>query len=168
MLNTSMPADSITLRDIHLPDAISWWPLAPGWWALLGISCIAIATLFLWRAIEKKKRIKKAALNELEIIRNSYQQNLNSSALARSTSTLLRRVCLSYYPNTEVLGMTGDQWLSYLDSTTDKKGFKSEQGNILATAPYVPERKCPHFDAEVLLALSEAWIQAQPRKGAHT
>ncbi|MBT3527943.1 MAG: DUF4381 domain-containing protein, partial [Porticoccaceae bacterium] len=25
------------LRGIHLPDPISWWPLAPGWWVLIVI-----------------------------------------------------------------------------------------------------------------------------------
>ena len=27
-----MDPQQIPLRDLHLPDAISWWPLAPGWW----------------------------------------------------------------------------------------------------------------------------------------
>ena len=25
------------LRDIHLPDPVSWWPPAPGWWIAVGI-----------------------------------------------------------------------------------------------------------------------------------
>jgi len=24
------------LRDIHLPGAVTLWPLAPGWWLILG------------------------------------------------------------------------------------------------------------------------------------
>jgi hypothetical protein len=34
------PTDPLAqLRDIHLPEAVSWWPLAIGWW-LVAIVCI--------------------------------------------------------------------------------------------------------------------------------
>ena len=36
-----MDPEQIPLRDLHLPDAISWWPLAPGWWIVLGLALIA-------------------------------------------------------------------------------------------------------------------------------
>lgn len=164
-----MPAESIqnkalALRDIHLPEPVSWWPPAPGWWILLGVTVLVLILIFLLRKIHQKNRIKKAALAELEKIRTAYRSDMNPAHLARSISTLLRRICLTYYPHSNVPGMTGHQWLSYLDNTADVKGFETDKGNILATAPYLPQRKCPNFDAEALLSLCEAWIQAQPRK----
>ena len=33
------------LRDIHLPEAIGWWPLAPGWWLLIILVCLGLITL---------------------------------------------------------------------------------------------------------------------------
>jgi len=37
------------LHDIHMPEAIGWWPPAPGWWLLLGLVFISIAALFFYR-----------------------------------------------------------------------------------------------------------------------
>ena len=165
MPNAPLQNTSLALRDIHLPEAVSWWPPAPGWWILLSLLVVGFTLFFFWRKYQRSIRIKKAALSEFENIRLTYQQNLNPSALARSISILLRRVCLSYYPHTNVPGMTGPQWLNYLDSTADIKGFQTECGNILVVAPYIPGRKCPHYDAEALLELSAAWIKAQPKKG---
>ena len=30
-----MDETALPLRDLHLPDAIGWWPLAPGWWGVI-------------------------------------------------------------------------------------------------------------------------------------
>ena len=32
-----MEENALPLRDLHLPEAIGWWPLAPGWWVLLAM-----------------------------------------------------------------------------------------------------------------------------------
>lgn len=165
MPNAPLQNTSLALRDIHLPETVLWWPPAPGWWILLGLLVVGFTLFLFWQKYQRSIRIKKSALTEFENIRLTYQQNLNPSALARSISTLLRRVCLSYYPHTNVPGMTGPQWLDYLDSTADIKGFQTEHGNVLIAAPYMPGRKCPHYDAEALLELSAAWIKAQPKKG---
>ena len=38
-----MNENAIPLRDLHLPDAIGWWPLAPGWWGVLVILAVGLA-----------------------------------------------------------------------------------------------------------------------------
>ena len=38
------------LRDIHLPEAISVWPPAPGWWVLfIGIIALLATLAYYWR-----------------------------------------------------------------------------------------------------------------------
>lgn len=162
--NQPLQNQALALRDIHLPDPVSWWPPAAGWWILISIAILGFVFIIVWRKIQQKKRIKKAALAEFENIRTAYQNDINPALLARSLSTLLRRICLSYYPHTNVPGMTGKQWLSYLDDTAEVKGFQTGSGKILATAPYLPQRKCSFYDTDTLLSLCESWIQAQPKK----
>ena len=33
------------LRDVHVPDSVSWWPLAIGWWVIIGL--VALIALLL-------------------------------------------------------------------------------------------------------------------------
>jgi hypothetical protein len=35
------------LRDVHLPDPISWWPPAFGWWMIMGLLIIG-GSLIIW------------------------------------------------------------------------------------------------------------------------
>ena len=43
-----MNENALPLRDLHLPDAIGWWPLAPGWWVILAIVA-AVLGYVAWR-----------------------------------------------------------------------------------------------------------------------
>ena len=43
------------LADIHLPDPVSWWPLAPGWWMLLGLAVSIFIAVALLVAARKRK-----------------------------------------------------------------------------------------------------------------
>ena len=52
-----MPDLLSQLRDIRGLDAISWWPLAPGWWGVAALVPALIAGLYLYR----RQRLKKAA-----------------------------------------------------------------------------------------------------------
>ena len=35
-----MDPKQIPLRDLHLPEGIGWWPLAPGWWVVIALVMI--------------------------------------------------------------------------------------------------------------------------------
>ena len=43
-----MDENTLPLRDLHLPDAIGWWPLAPGWWVVIALVA-ALLGYILWR-----------------------------------------------------------------------------------------------------------------------
>ena len=69
---------TLELRDIHLPTEISWWPLAPGWWIVIGLILLGIViSIFLYRRQQARKHYL-AAEQELQKIKHSllYQQIL--------------------------------------------------------------------------------------------
>ena len=165
-----MNEQTLNLRDIHLPDAISWWPLAPGWWILLVAAISTILFIFIVRKFYISKQLKRDIQHELEEIKNSFQQTQNKSQLAKSLSVLLRRASISYYPNTKNngAGLTGEQWLMWLDNTSQPsqktKPFQSDVGKVLIHAPYLPDNAELDFDAKALIEISENWLLSKHKK----
>ena len=51
MSEQSLTPQNLDLRDIHLPDPISWWPIAPGWWLVIVSLFLIIAVIFILRKI---------------------------------------------------------------------------------------------------------------------
>ncbi|MBQ0718988.1 MAG: DUF4381 domain-containing protein [Gammaproteobacteria bacterium] len=85
------------LRDIHLPQAVHWWPPAPGWW-LVGVLLLAL-TIWLSRYLQARYRRQyfrgetQALLKQLWL---DYQQQAGNAHNAdrdfiENTLALLRR-----------------------------------------------------------------------------
>ncbi len=94
------------LHDIVLPPAAPWWPLAPGWYALIAI-LLAVAAVFAWRAWKswQANAYRRAALRELSGAKDA-------SVIAE----ILRRTALAIAPREEITGKSGDDWLQWLNS----------------------------------------------------
>lgn len=163
----------LNLRDIHLPEPISWWPIAPGWWFLIVSLLLILIILFVSRKVYKSKQLKRDISSELDNIKQQFQQTQNKSQLAKSLSMLLRRSSITYYPKTNIAGLTGNNWLAYLDNTNTKSSgdrkFQSDIGKVLLTAPYLPEDNQSNenrldFDAQKLITLCESWLTSSHNK----
>jgi len=164
---------SLELRDIHLPEPISWWPVAPGWWILAASILLIIIVFFIIRKIYSSRQLKREISSELEKIKQQFQETQNKSQLAKSLSILLRRASITYYPANNIAGLTGSDWLLYLDTTkknsSGSKKFQSDTGRILLHAPYLPDDTKLDFDAPVLISLCESWLTSPHNKtiGVH-
>jgi len=168
-MNEPMPTTAaLDLRDIHLPEPISWWPVAPGWWLLIAAMLLILVLIFTARKIYRSRQLKRDIANELENIKQRYQQSNDKLQLARSLSVLLRRASITFYPATDIAGLTGERWLAYLDETSrhsaNAANFHSETGKVLLSAPYLPEDANLDFDAQALLHLCESWLFAAHHK----
>jgi hypothetical protein len=165
-LSPAAQGAAIELRDIHLPEPVSWWPVAPGWWALLALLVFAIVMFMVLRKAHRNRRLNRLVRDEirreLEAIRQHYHQSSNAVMLARELSQLLRRAAISYYPASDIAGLTGDDWLTFLAQTHSKENpklsFSSDNARILLTAPYLDDSAQIELDAEQLIALCESWL----------
>lgn len=161
-----MPVEPLPLRDIHLPEAIGWWPPAPGWWLLLLFAAVMISGILIYKRIRKRSLLKRTVLAELDTIRRQYQQDHVQAELVQALSALMRRASISFYQRNDTASLTGTQWLQYLDKTAERKDFEHGQGAILATAPYLPANSRIEVNFDELLSLCEDWLRRQPVKGA--
>jgi hypothetical protein len=155
-----MKPDLSQLRDIHMPGAVSWWPPAPGWWALLALLLIIAGVGVVFRRRRQRNRWRGSALTELARLRAAAPERQ-----LREVSVLLRRVAISRFPRHDVAALTGEAWLAFLDRTLgDGSAFQSGVGRVLLSAPYAGTAQ-DDVDTAALLALCERWIKRLPARG---
>lgn len=147
------------LRDIHLPEPISWWPLAPGWWLLICLLILCIAGVFLFIWIRRRTALKRVALAELHRIRTRSQQVGDNLQTVKELSSLLRRTCISIDPRHQAASLVGNAWLQHLDSIGTGTVFSEGPGKLLTEAPY---RRESEIDIDELLDLCQSWLQKLP------
>ncbi len=94
-----MQADPLAqLRDIQLPEAISWWPLAPGWWIL-----IMFAASFLGLTVFRLLKHHRSNLYRRQAIKNlsriNAQQDLTVNQKLVLLFETLKQTIKSAYPD---------------------------------------------------------------------
>ncbi len=163
-----MDPDQLPLRDLHLPDPVGWWPLAPGWWVLIAIALGLLA----WQAIRWAKRWRRNAprryaLRELADLETDYLRHRNPVLLAKELSELLRRAMLAYAPRDEVAGLTGEAWLRWLDKGLPVPYFHRAGARSLLSLPYRdPDSEHDDVDVNALLSAVKIRLSTPLRRAA--
>lgn len=162
-----MNPQDIPLRGLHLPEAIGWWPLAPGWWVLIAVLLIAAVLLVrTWRSHRAYSAARRKALRQLEESRSAYAYHGDPVVLGAEVSELLRRAMLAYAPRAEVAGLTGDAWLAWLDRDLGESRFARGAGRALLDLPYRnPETAAKDADIDGMLAAVRERLQTPVGRG---
>jgi hypothetical protein len=156
----NLPVDALAkLQDIHLPPAVSWWPLAPGWWGLL-LLFLLMSSLVLFVYLRSQRRSSEEIIIEqaLQLFYRLQQQSLTPEALMVALSALLRRTALSLYGRDVVAKLVGDDWLRFLNQKGATKAFTEGVGRALAEQPYRPT---VDYNRTALLGLTKDWLRKQ-------
>ncbi len=152
------------LRDIHLPDAVAWWPPAPGWWLLPLL--LAAAALGLWwlRRRLRYRSIARQSLAECARIRAAHRDGQARTDTIRQVASLLRRILISYRGRAAAGASSGDDWITEVSRLAPAAGFSETQLQLLARDRY---RRDFGGDVDELLDASESWIRALPGDKRH-
>jgi hypothetical protein len=148
------------LRPYRLPDPVAWWPPAPGWWllALLAIG-LAAALVLILRRRRRCRAAVRAARAELARLRALAARADSAGEALPGLSRLLRRYALAVYPREQVAGLSGPDWLQFLDAHGGDGRFAAGPGRALAEAPYRPPGDS---DLGALFELVGDWIRRNP------
>lgn len=155
-----MEPNNLPLKDIHLPEPISWWPPAIGWWILAGVLILLmVLSYWLYTRITRRTAIK-TAMKLLQKI----QQDTSSSPeqILAELATLIRRVAISIFPREDVAGLTGKAWLKFLDETMGEPRFSEQAGSLLTNVRYRKENQ--QIDVEPLIILCEDWLKTLKKR----
>ncbi|GLO63969.1 hypothetical protein MACH09_44770 [Vibrio sp. MACH09] len=163
-LSPELYAQLDKLRDIHLPDPISWWPLALGWWALLGV-VLCFAMLGIIYLFYKRRSLKFVALVRLNELAIRYgETELLKLTLATEISVLLHRVVIRLrgYENA---AETDEAWCRILSEGDN--GMDEDIARYISQAPYrmgLSDKSLSHRDGcspdtKTLVNAAEKWIR---------
>lgn len=154
MMQTADPLAG--LKDIHLPEPISWWPPAPGWWvmAIMLLVAIGFGTFFLMQKL-KKNRYRKEGIKELESVLDKANA-ITAPLFLQEISKIMRRVAIQSYGRDKIASLTGEKWLRFLDKTGKTTEFSKGEGTVLGTTLY--QADC-ELDMAKVHALAQKWIK---------
>lgn len=158
-MDPSIDYSALPLRDIRLPEPVSWWPPAPGWWLLLAMSLVALG-LVLWH--RRRTRRRRAALAEISRIREALDAGAAPVDALKALSIVLRRFAISTAGSAgahTVPGLVGMRWLEYLDAHSGGTRFRDGPGRLLLDAPYAPPDAVRADDAREIGDLLAGWIK---------
>ena len=95
------------LHDIIAPSQVSWWPLAPAWWAIIALLLLALcAAIYIFYKKHQFNKVKRYAI-ELSLKLNDAQQ----------LHIILKRLVIEYYDK-RLAAQSTAQWCNTLTTLT--------------------------------------------------
>ncbi|MEX0619591.1 MAG: DUF4381 domain-containing protein [Pseudohongiellaceae bacterium] len=152
------------LRDIHLPEPVSLWPPAPGWWLLgaLLLAALVFGCVHAWRQYRRRK-ICSFALAELERCYIALEEALNADEDAdtvrvnfiNEVNAVLRRVALWHFPHSHVASLGGKAWVDFIREKGDSSEMTDEIAQALGQGRF--QARC-EYDIAQLVSLGRRWV----------
>ncbi|MES2790477.1 MAG: DUF4381 domain-containing protein [Planctomycetota bacterium] len=150
-------ADKTDLRnlvDIVLAPPAPLWPPAPGWYVVAAVALVTVVTISIrWWQRWKANAYRRAALRCL---------NSDATGSWQELPAFVKRVALAAWPREQVAGLSGEEWLKFLDASVGSKNFTQGNGRWLLALAYEPtaaSRMSPG-DQEDVIRIIRHWIKS--------
>jgi hypothetical protein len=147
------PGDPLAeLRDIHLPQGVSPWPLAPGWWLLIILTCAVVAGLVVVCSKQYRARLyRRQAMAQLQQIK------LSSDVHLVAVLELLKQTVNSAYPEQNYSSLSIDEFITFLKQSCPRNVFENSPTN-LESALYSGAVELDVVITEQFIDSAEEWI----------
>ena len=150
------PQDPLAaLHPLREPGLIGWWPLAPGWWIVIGLVVLALAALAfaLYRQYAANS-YRRLAVEQLQSIHGQWLADGDSQSYTVAINALLKRVALYAYPAREVAAFSGSRWTQFLNEGLLASGSSFPDSFI--NAAY--QQQVSSSDCQNLLDTAQRWV----------
>ncbi|MGN0919320.1 MAG: DUF4381 domain-containing protein [Alphaproteobacteria bacterium] len=138
--------DLTGLRPLHFPVQPDFWPLAWGWYMIIGalLLCVLIVVY------NKKNSPLAYANKEIKKI-----QKTSTEKQLKLLSQLMKRVAMARFGREAIAPLSENAWQEFLLAAAPNV-LTPEQGHLLAYAIYNPNPKMPDKN---LLSDCQKWIE---------
>ncbi len=121
----------LELRDVIYPVDPGFWPPAIGWWiALVLVILCLIGAVYLLHLVYLR-------LSETSFVKEfDALVQLQPREAVVELSILMRRIAITSFPRDSVAGLSGEDWLQFLDQSGHTDQFTTGPGRVLVSAPY--------------------------------
>ena len=164
-MSDNTPQTLKNLKELPLPESVSYAPQTVGW-TLLACAMLVVAAYIAWRLMRRRyaQRYRRAALAELAALETrlapTHIPSVTRAHAMAELSGLLKRTALAATSRERVATLSGDDWVGFLRATHGR--FDDRTASLLTLASYAPsERLAKASDDEVarLVEHSRDWIQ---------
>jgi hypothetical protein len=149
------------LRDVHLPEPASIFPLQPAWWVVIAVFSSLLIGLVYYFSYHRKKQ-HRLALKKLKHIEKRFQRGEESGVCMMEIGLLLKHYAIVQFPQTKLAHLWGEEWLAFLRLTSITEQFEGEQGQAIIYWPYQKEPARSHIPA--LIQSVRTWIKENPHR----
>ena len=153
-LNKTIAEASLNnLHDIIVPEAIGFFPLAPGWYILLSLLLALLFHFVLKRyRMYKKEQYRREALEELTKLQHKSREN------TMAVLSLAKRVGLSAYGRENIALLDGDDWWDFMETHSETK-VEPELRKEIQTFLYQDASSLNESSFEKILSFVSKWIR---------
>jgi hypothetical protein len=149
------------LRDIHLPEPASFFPLPLAWWGVI-VFVVTLMCALVYVLRHRRKRPLRSALHKLSLIEQAYQQGGDAGVCLMELGLLLKHYAIIQFPQTQLRHLCGEQWLVFLQKTSRTRLFFGENELDMIYFPY-QHTVTPSVMVKLLAAVHQ-WLMDNPRR----
>ena len=147
------------LRDIHLPEPSSIFPLQPAWWGVIALFVFLLLGIVYYFYYHRKKQ-QRRALKELKAIEQRFNQGEMGGVCMMELGELLKHYAIRQFPQTKLAHLWGEPWLDFLRSTSTAGQFEGELGRAITQWPYQKEPERDEIPG--LIESARTWFKENP------
>jgi hypothetical protein len=144
------------IEEVLSPQAISWWPQAPGW-KYVAIILGLLAIWYGWRRWQwwLQNRYRREAARALQKLVDTHR---DSPEMLYPLARLLKASALQAFERRDIAPLSGEAWVRWLNEQLPEAVFCENSSRLLARAQYRPLTEIDSNSMAQLVDQARSWI----------